>query len=101
MKYIAKISWLIADGGGRKNGIPFNTDKYAPIIRTDNRTNTYATWSVVVNNYEMIDSTTTLAKVCYVFPNRAPNNLTPGLQFELYEGNKLVAYGEILEEFHE
>lgn len=29
--FVAKISWLTADQGGRKQGVPLYNDKYCPI----------------------------------------------------------------------
>ena len=49
MEYIAEINWLKPEEGGRKNIIPFNTDKYAPQIRFDGL---QGNWSVVVCNYK-------------------------------------------------
>lgn len=97
MEYLAKIYWLTKEQGGRLNPIPMNYDKYAPLIRIAGETQDN-NWSILVNNFELIDSTTTFAKVSYLFPENAPNNLMPGIRFELYEGRKLVACGEILKE---
>lgn len=93
MKFIAKISWLAAFEGGRANGIPFNTNKYAPLIRIkDSNEN----WSLVVNNYERVDDVTTIAVIYYLVPENAPDNLVVGLNFDLYEGSKRVAFGKII-----
>lgn len=95
MKFTAKISWLSALEGGRTNDIPFNTGKYAPLIRVKGSS---GNWSLVVNNYERVDHITTIAMIYYLVPESAPNNLAVGLKFDLYEGNKRVAFGEIIDE---
>lgn len=94
MKFTAKISWLTASEGGRINAIPFSTNKYAPLIRIEG-SNEY--WSLVVNNYERVDDSTTIATIHYLSPENAPDNLVVGLKFDLYEGNKRVAFGEIID----
>ena len=94
MKFIAKISWLTALEGGRTNDIPFNTSKYAPLIRTEGSSRN---WSLVVNNYGRVDDITTIAMIYYLASESAPDNLVVGLKFDLYEGNKRVAFGEIID----
>lgn len=94
MKFIAKISWLTALEGGRTNDIPFNTSKYAPLIRTEG---SRGNWSLIVNNYGRVDDNTTIAMIYYLAPESAPDNLVVGLKFDLYEGNKRVAFGEIID----
>lgn len=93
MKFTAKISWLTAFEGGRTNVIPFNTNEYAPLIRIEGSD---GYWSLVVNNYERVDNVTTIATIYYLFPEKAPNNLVTGITFDLYEGNRKVAFGEIV-----
>lgn len=93
MKYIAQINWIKPEDGGRIGCIPFNTDKYAPQIRFKGNE---GNWSLVVDNYERIDNSTTLAKVYYLNSKRAPNNLFVGLDFDLYEGFKKVAFGKCI-----
>ena len=94
MEYIAEINWLKPEEGGRKNKIPFNTDKYAPQIRFDGL---QGNWSVVVCNYKKIEEFKTLARIHYLNEKRAPNNLCEDLEFALYEGCNMVAYGVIKE----
>ena len=94
MEYIAEISWLKPEEGGRKSQIPFHTNKYAPQIRFDGL---QGSWSVVVCNYKKIEEFKTLAKLHYLNEECAPNNLCVGLEFTLYEGCNMVAQGIIKE----
>ena len=98
MQCIAKITWLKPIEGGRVSKIPFNTIKYAPIIRFNG---CIGNWSLIVNNFREISSYVTLAKIQYSNVDKAPDNLVGGLNFELYEGHKKVAVGKILERVEE
>ncbi len=94
MNYIAEITWLKPEEGGRQTEVPFNSDKYGPQIKFDGLK---GSWSLIVFNYKKIDEFRTLAKVYYLNKVDAPNNLKKGLEFELYEGVKKVAFGIIKE----
>lgn len=93
MQYIAQINWIRAEDGGRINTIPFDTEKYGPQIKFKG---SQGNWSLIVNNFKRIDSLTTLAKVRYLNAEKCPNVLSVGLNFELYEGQKKVALGAIV-----
>ena len=94
-KMMAKIKWLTEEQGGRQT-IPWG-DKYGPIviIKGDLLNQTEAVWSLLVSNKESVSEFETIAEIKYLFEN-APNNLYAGIEFELYEGNKLVANGIVL-----
>ena len=94
MEYIAIIKWIRPEDGGRIGKIPFNTEKYAPLIKYNG---IRGNWSLIVNNFELIDDFTTLAKVCYLSNKKTSDDFYVGLEFELYEGNKKVAIGTIKE----
>ena len=94
MEYIARISWLSPEEGGRKGQIPYNTNRYGPLIRHKNGR---GNWSVLVNNYEQLGNLLTLAKIQYLNTEKAPKDLAVGLRFELYEGPQKVADGEIID----
>ena len=96
MEYIAEINWLKSEEGGRKGKIPFNTTKYAPQIGFDGL---QGSWSVVVCNYKQIDEFKTLARLHYLNEECAPNNLCENLEFALYEGCNMVAYGVIKKQY--
>lgn len=96
---IARIIWLDSKSGGRKK--PPTGPKYSTVIRfrSDAEWPENA-WSIVVEfdslpnkSQEMIATIWFLA-----FDNpKVPNHfLEPGNQFELYEGNQIVAKGKII-----
>ena len=95
-KFEAKICWLSETQGGRKD-IPLG-DKYAPIIKltkTQHKSNDF--WSVFVFNKKKISINETLSNIEYLSDN-APDNLSAGVEFVLYEGSKMVANGIVLRE---
>jgi len=101
-KFEAKICWLSETLGGRKE-IPFG-DKYAPIIKitnplfeSDNFFESDDFWSVFVFNKESIRKNETLSNIEYL-SDVAPDNLSVGVEFVLYEGKKAVANGIVLRE---
>ena len=94
MNYIAEITWLKIEEGGRRTEAPFYSEKYGPQIKFDGLK---GSWSLIVCNYKKTEEFKTLAKVYYLNKEMAPNNLKVGLEFELYEGLKKVAYGIIKE----
>ena len=51
-------------------------------------------WSLVIENQEQIAELKTIAEVYYLVVE-APDNFKVGAEFELFEGNKLVAKGII------
>jgi hypothetical protein len=92
----ARISWLLETQGGRKD-IPYG-DKYAPIIKITNpqfESDDY--WSVFVMNKILLNKNETLSDMEYL-SCLAPDNLSIGAEFMLYEGKKLVAKGIVLRE---
>lgn len=95
-KYEAKICWLSETIGGRKE-IPFG-DKYAPIIKiTKPLFESDDFWSVFVFNKEKLCENETLSNIEYL-SDVAPDNLSAGVEFVLYEGKKAVANGIVLRE---
>jgi len=95
-RFEAKIVWLSEAQGGRKE-IPFS-DKYAPIIEIANPLcDMNDSWSVFVINKKMLSDNETLANIQYLSDD-APDNISMGVEFSLYEGRKLVASGVVLRE---
>ena len=95
-KYEAKICWLSETIGGR-NEIPFG-DKYAPIIKiTKPLLESDVVWSAFVYNKKKLSEMETLSNIEYL-SNDAPDNLSIGVEFVLYEGPKAVANGIVLRE---
>lgn len=96
-KCVAKIYWIKQEDGGRRN-IPF-TNMYAPqiILDGEERDNVIG-WSAFVFNKESImDDRRTIADIM-LFSERCPYELKVGVKFKLYEGNRMVANGEIIDE---
>ena len=95
----AKIEWLSKEQGGRTI-IP-QGNKYSPIIRhTKPQLQPLPwlareSWSLFVENKEFVSELETIAEVWYL-SEKAPDNLSENVEFELYEGAKLVATGKIL-----
>ncbi len=95
-RFEAKICWLPETQGGRKD-IPFG-DKYAPIIKITKplfESNDF--WSVFIINKKMLCENETLSNMEYL-SDVAPDNLSVGVEFILYEGKKAVASGIVLRE---
>jgi len=94
--FSAKIQWLSKAQGGRQS-LP-KGDKYGPIIKITNPVlksdNNF--WSLIVINKNEISENETIAEIKYL-SDQAPDNLGKNVEFELYEGNKLVANGIILD----
>ncbi len=97
-RFVAKICWLPFEKGGRKV-IPAS-DKYAPIIKIlQNQMNQNEFWSVFVVNKTIVSETESLAEIEYLSEN-APDNLERDVEFELFEGSKLVAKGVVIHQVH-
>lgn len=97
-RFVAKICWLPFEKGGRKE-IPAS-DKYAPIIKIlQNQMNQNEFWSVFVVNKTIVSETESLAEIEYLSEN-APDNLERDVEFELFEGSKLVAKGVVIHQVH-
>lgn len=94
VEFVAQIFWLTTEQGGRKNGIPFNSEMYAPQIGFDGLV---GSWSLVVNSFNKVSEYETIAYIRYLNEADAPNNLVIDLEFSLYEGSKKVADGKIIE----
>lgn len=95
-KFEAEIWWLPETQGGRKD-IPFG-NKYAPIIKiTKPMVKSDDFWSVFVENKKFLHENKTLCHMEYL-SDVAPDNLYAGVEFMLYEGNKVVAKGVVLRE---
>jgi hypothetical protein len=53
-------------------------------------------WSLVVNKIKTLaNEYQWMAQVCFLVPEAPLDTLIEGREFELYEGNKLVAFGVI------
>ena len=94
--FSARITWLTSSQGGRKGPIPFETNRYMPIISIDDNIifNGNA-WSVICYSYELVDQHTTNAYMKFLIHEKAPDVLFKGTEFKLQEGGHVVASGII------
>lgn len=92
----AKISWISKERGGRES-FPTN-DLYGPQIKITkplDKSIKKVNWSLIVKIIEVINEKETISEIKYLSDD-APDNLYKGVEFELYEGSRLVATGVIL-----
>ncbi|MCH4202443.1 MAG: hypothetical protein LKF69_01570 [Bacilli bacterium] len=94
-KFKARIKWLSKEEGGRQFLPSF--DKYGAVIKVKKPSAPIEKifWSLIIENQEQIGAFETISDVFYLTDD-APDNLRKDVEFELYEGNKLVANGIIL-----
>lgn len=97
----AQIFWLTEMQGGRQQ---MPEGKYVPIIRQISPIlnplpwqDKNGAWGLIVDNKKFLSDNETISNIRYLFHEKAPNNLIKDMQFELYEGSKLVARGKVLE----
>lgn len=92
--YEATLVWVSPENGGRKGPVPMENNKYAPLIGIKGQmTFDGCAWSTICYNYEETSEFTTRAYLRFLNYEKAPNILSKGTVFELYEGNKKVASG--------
>lgn len=92
------IKWLSKDEGGKNYSIPFKKMKYAPHIGiNDQRIINGCGWSILCYVYEFLEPLKTKAYIRFLNTDAAPDILTIGMKFELYEGSKKVAIGIIVD----
>lgn len=93
----AVIKWLSKEEGGRILEIPFKETKYAPqIVINGERVINGSSWSVLCYSYEFLEPLKTRSYIRFLNYEAAPNILFVGTKFELFEGDKMVATGEII-----
>jgi hypothetical protein len=97
----AIVEWIPKEEGGRRQppagvGLP----AYATVVRFVDTTEPWpppVAWSLVVEKDESASELYRwIANVHFLMDNAPHESLRPGREFELYEGNKLVARGRIL-----
>ena len=97
--FFAKIMWLSKEQGGRKDGIPIGLKQYAPQVVIDGtKVFNGSTWSLICYSFELIGINKTKAIIRFLNTRDAPDILHQGITFELFEGEKKVADGEVMEE---
>lgn len=96
-KCVAKIYWIKQEDGGRRT-IPF-TNTYAPqIVLETEEIGSGIGWSAfVINKEETTENRISIADIM-LLSEKYPYELKVGLKFKLYEGNRLVATGEVVKE---
>lgn len=97
-KAFARISWLSAAEGGRET-IP-SGGRYSTAARFENAVEKWPqeAWSLVIEATEELQvSSEAVAKVSFLSPDAPLHLLKAGSRFELYEGRRLVARGEVLQ----
>lgn len=92
--YEATLVWTTPEKGGRKGPVPMENNKYAPLIGIkDQMIFNGCAWSIICYNYEETSEFATRAYLRFLNYEKAPNILSKGTVFELYEGKKKVAGG--------
>ena len=93
----ARIRWIPAAAGGRPS--PPTGPRYSTVARFEADAASWPerAWSIVAEFHGPPDETLcTIANVQFLIPEAPTHLLRPGGQFELYEGRRLVARGEVL-----
>ena len=98
----ARIKWLSANEGGRMTLIPIvsderNDNKYCPIITIANMIPNGNSWSAVIYVKKYIDKYESIARISYLSDDAPFESLQEEIEFNLYEGNRLVATGQFLD----
>lgn len=87
----AYVSWIPFEKGGRERRMPDNT-RYCPIIVFPGK-EMNGVWSAEILTSSVNDDDKPIIDISFLFPDAPFELLKPGAEFELYEGNKLVAKG--------
>jgi len=89
----AVIHWMPPEEGGRKAVIPVGM-RYCPMLVFENEQPGDSQWSAEVYN-NVVDGRTSSADVSYLMEDAPMYLLQPGKKFMLYEGQRVVAEGEL------
>ena len=92
----ALIQWLKADENGRKTRMRTHV-RYCPRIVFDGDENSNDSWSAAMVNIQYIKEYTTIAILSFLSEKAPFEKLRSGETFCLYEGDRLVAKGEIMD----
>ena len=93
----AKISWIPANTAGRR-ALPAGL-RYSTAGRFDEDAAHWpnSAWSIVVEFDEPLGQSHEIVASIHFLVSNAPDSLLhPGSRFELYEGSRVVAYGEVM-----
>jgi hypothetical protein len=95
-KVYARITWVLSDAGGRKK-IPGGPIYSAPARFEDLEGRPLEEmWSVVIKLPTPNDSLSIITEMWLLSKNAPLELLHPGSLFDIYEGEKHVATGEVL-----
>jgi len=96
-KVMAKICWVSAAEGGREP--PPIGSRYSTVARFEQEAEKWPkeAWSIVAEFTKKADALLNVeAELRFLAPDAPSHLLQPGNKFELFEGSRLVARGEIL-----
>jgi hypothetical protein len=95
----AIIEWLPGEEGGRRSGPPPGPRYIAPAKFMSHLDMWLVEdWSLVVNKIEELSSTHKwIANIHFLAANAPKKWLEPEARFELYEGNRTVALGRVID----
>jgi len=94
-KVYAKINWLPAEEGGRKLPMAVNI-KYCPlIVFPDSLMRDGENWSAEIYVLSQVDKYKSIASLSYLVDSAPFELLQEGREFDLFEGDRLVASGTI------
>ena len=100
-KVLASIRWVTPAEGGRKT--PPRVPRYSTVARFETTAASWPAeaWSIVAEFMERLDNCSgVLAEVWLLTPDAPAHLLKTGSRFDLFEGRRLVAHGEVLQELH-
>jgi hypothetical protein len=100
-KFLAAIEWIPFASGGRRNPPRLAVGEHymapASVGSWDGNNAGSASWTLVVYNVTRLGEYKCQATVEYLVPEAPHETLQLGTKFEMYEGAKCVAKGQITE----
>lgn len=93
----ARIQWVSPENGGRQS--PPTDPRYSTVARFEDIKDKWPNeaWSIVAEFLEEMNSTrSVIVDLRFLVENGPKNLLYPGSKFDLFEGPRLVAKGEVL-----
>ncbi len=96
-KVMARICWIPASEGGREH--PPLGPRYSTVARFEQEAEKWPkeAWSIVAEFTEESADPSCVEAELWLLTKDAPSHLLqPGSKFELYEGHRMVARGEVL-----
>jgi len=101
-KVRVKIYWIPPAKGGRKH--PPSGPQYSTVARFEKTAENWPeeAWSIVADSItETDDAFCVIAQLRFLSPNAPSHLLKPGNKFDLFEGHRMVARGEVLKNLQE